>query len=70
MSTGVNNTVNSLLATNGLVYAGGTFTLTAGGVTVNRIAAWNESGWSALGSGVTGTGTGTRGKGGRQICGL
>jgi len=38
------------------VYAGGSFT-TAGGVTVNRVARWNGSGWSAL-SGPSGTGTG------------
>jgi hypothetical protein len=33
------------------VYAGGYFT-TAGGVTVNRIAKWDGSNWSALGSGL------------------
>lgn len=33
------------------LYAGGTFT-TAGGVTVNRIAKWNGTTWSALGSGM------------------
>ncbi len=36
------------------LYAGGRFT-TAGGVTVNRIAKWNGSLWSALGSGMDGT---------------
>ena len=46
------------------LYAGGLFT-TAGGVTVNRIARWNGSAWSAL-SGPCGTGVGdgsTRGSG-------
>jgi hypothetical protein len=35
------------------LHAGGTFT-SAGGVTVNRIAKWDGSIWSPLGSGVTG----------------
>jgi hypothetical protein len=35
------------------LYAGGEFT-TAGGVPANRIAKWNGSAWSALGSGMTG----------------
>ncbi len=35
------------------LYAGGGF-ITAGGVTVNRIAKWNGSSWSALGSGLDG----------------
>jgi len=35
------------------LYAGGTFT-TAGGASANRIARWDASGWSALGSGVSG----------------
>ena len=33
------------------LYAGGYFA-TAGGVTVNSIAKWNGSSWSALGSGI------------------
>ncbi len=33
------------------LYAGGLFT-TAGGVTVNRIAKWDGTAWSALGSGM------------------
>jgi len=40
------------------LYAGGQFT-TAGGVAVNRVAAWSGSGWSAL-SGPMGTGTDNR----------
>ena len=35
------------------LYAGGGFT-TAGGVAANRIAKWNGSAWSALGSGMNG----------------
>ncbi|HTV43549.1 MAG TPA: hypothetical protein VMF08_23500 [Candidatus Sulfotelmatobacter sp.] len=50
---GVNGTVDAILVTNGIVYVGGDFT-TAGGLTVNGIAEWNGSTWSALGSGVTG----------------
>jgi HYR domain-containing protein len=38
------------------LYAGGYFT-TAGGVAANRIAKWNGSSWSALGSGMAGIGT-------------
>ncbi len=34
------------------LYVGGTFT-TAGGTTVNRVARWNGTTWSALGSGLT-----------------
>jgi hypothetical protein len=41
-----------------MLYAGGRFT-TAGGVTVNRIAKWNGTSWSALGSGTVGVGNGT-----------
>ena len=35
----------------GNLYAGGDFT-TAGGVSANRIAKWDGSSWSALGSGM------------------
>jgi hypothetical protein len=38
----------------GNIYIGGTFT-TVGGVTVNRIARWDGTQWSALGSGVLST---------------
>ena len=41
------------------LYAGGQFT-TAGGLTVNRIAKWNGTEWSAL-TGSSGTGVGTGG---------
>ncbi len=52
LGSGVNGTVNAILVTNGVVYVGGGFT-TAGGVSVNNIAKWNGTAWSALGSGVT-----------------
>ena len=38
----------------GNLYAGGGFT-TAGGVSANRIAKWDGSSWSALGSGMNST---------------
>jgi hypothetical protein len=41
------------VAPNGDIYAGGVFT-TAGGTTVNGIAKWNGTAWSALSSGVAG----------------
>ena len=40
------------------LYAGGNFT-TAGGASANRIAKWNGSSWSALGSGMSGAGFST-----------
>lgn len=58
LGSGMNSYVYSLAAAGGNVYAGGGFTLAtnSGGstVTVNRIAKWNGSTWSALGSGVSG----------------
>jgi hypothetical protein len=39
------------LDSGGNLYAGGSFT-TAGGTTVNRIARWNGTSWSALGTGM------------------
>ena len=48
---GVDNTVYSLAWDGISLYVGGAFT-TAGGVTANRIARWNGSAWSALGSGM------------------
>jgi len=56
--TGFDHTVESLVVYNDgngdALYAGGNFT-TAGGVTVNHIARWDGSSWSAL-SGPAGTG--------------
>lgn len=62
LSSGMNNTVNTLdVDVSGKVYAGGSFT-TAGGITVARVAAWNGStsdlsgpSWSTLGTGLTAT---------------
>jgi hypothetical protein len=55
VNIGVNNIVWSLAVdTNNNMYAGGQFT-TAGGVAANRVARWNGSTWSALGSGVNNT---------------
>jgi len=45
------------IASDGTLYAGGTF-YAAGGITVNRIAKWDGTTWSALGGGVTGGLTG------------
>jgi hypothetical protein len=47
----MNGSVNALAVSGTDLYAGGYFT-TAGGVTANRIAKWNGSAWSALGSGM------------------
>lgn len=56
--TGTSDTVLALTVfddgSGAALYAGGSFTL-AGGVTVNRIAMWNGSDWSAL-TGPSGTG--------------
>jgi hypothetical protein len=49
--TGMNGTVLSLAVYGGNLIAGGSFT-TAGGVSCSRIAQWNGSAWSALGSGI------------------
>ncbi|MGD9153760.1 MAG: hypothetical protein PVG30_08965, partial [Gammaproteobacteria bacterium] len=49
--TGVENTVSALTNdTSGNLYVGGSFT-TAGGMTVNYIAKWDGTAWSALASG-------------------
>ena len=52
--TGVNNEVWALTVYNGEIIAGGTFTR-AGGVTVNRVARWDDTQWASLG-GPSGTG--------------
>src|SRR5262249_57631860 len=53
--SGMNQYGNVLaLAVSGTdLYAGGYFT-NAGGIAANRIARWNGSSWSALGSGIQG----------------
>jgi hypothetical protein len=50
----MNGGVYALAVSGTTLYAGGGFT-TAGGVTANRIAAWDGSAWSALGSGIAGS---------------
>jgi hypothetical protein len=50
---GVNGTVYAIAVNGPDVYIGGDFT-TAGAVTVNRVARWNGTSWSALGSGIDG----------------
>ena len=56
LGSGLNGTVYALTAintgnANAGLYAGGAFT-TAGGISANRIAKWNGTSWSALGTGV------------------
>lgn len=50
--------VRALAAHNGRVYAGGSFT-GVGRIQASRIACWDGTNWSALGSGVRGTNDGT-----------
>jgi hypothetical protein len=49
----VNGAVTSIALKNNNLYAGGLFGI-AGGAAANYIARWNGTGWSALGSGVSG----------------
>jgi hypothetical protein len=53
-SQGLNGIALALAEGGGYIYAGGSFT-DAGGVSVNNIAKWNGSGWSALGTGMDNT---------------
>jgi hypothetical protein len=54
LGSGTNNIIYALTVDkSGNLYAGGVFT-TAGSVSVNGIAKWNGSVWSALGSGASG----------------
>lgn len=50
-SAGLSGDVHALATSGATVYAGGNF-LNADGSTVNRIATWNGTSWSALGSGM------------------
>lgn len=62
LGSGMNSTVNALATYDDgsgdgdALYAGGAFT-NAGGVGANRVARWNGSTWTSLGSGVGGSGT-------------
>ncbi|MEW6016123.1 MAG: dockerin type I repeat-containing protein [Candidatus Zixiibacteriota bacterium] len=51
LGTGMNEGVAALTIFDGKLIAGGKFT-TAGGVEVNRIAAWDGNSWSSLGTGM------------------
>ncbi|MFO7609128.1 MAG: FlgD immunoglobulin-like domain containing protein [Candidatus Krumholzibacteriia bacterium] len=53
---GCNGPVNALLSHDGLLYAGGAYTL-AGGQGAGGIAGWNGTTWAPLGSGVAGVRT-------------
>src|SRR5947207_8873259 len=53
LGTGTSGKINAVTVFNGALIAAGTFT-TAGGVTVNNIAAWNGTAWTALGTGTDG----------------
>lgn len=52
LGNGLNNAVNALCVyddgTGSALYAGGAFTVANGNITVNRIARWNGSAWSAV----------------------
>jgi Rax2 C-terminal beta propeller domain len=56
LGSGVNNSVDALAVSGSDLYVGGFFTTATNGgggtVTVNRVAKWNGSSWSALGSGM------------------
>ena len=51
LGLGMNDIVFALAEYNGQLIAGGYFS-SAGGVSANRVAAWNGSSWSALSSGM------------------
>lgn len=55
MGGGVNSNVNAIVVRGPDVFVGGRFNL-AGGVPAGRIARWDGSAWSALGSGIVGPG--------------
>ena len=55
-NVGTSGRVNSIIYYGGSLYVGGNFTYAAGSsVTVNNIALWNGSNWSALPGGAAGT---------------
>jgi hypothetical protein len=47
-----NNTIQSMVVVNGILYVVGNFTV-IGGTNANYIASWNGTSWSALGSGLS-----------------
>lgn len=51
----IDGVVNAITVYNNEIYAAGNFT-NAGGVTVQNIAKWNGSGWSAVGTGIPSSG--------------
>ncbi len=51
---GVSSTVDALIASGSNLFVGGAFTTAGSGTTVNRIAKWDGSSWSALGTGMNG----------------
>jgi hypothetical protein len=55
VGSGMNGDVFAFTEYNSMLHAVGTFT-TAGGLAANRVAKWNGSAWSALGSGVPNVG--------------
>lgn len=65
LSTGVNNAVNALCVyddgTGPALYAGGAFTVAGGTVPANRIARWDGSSWTAVGSPLPGQDPGVDG---------
>jgi hypothetical protein len=56
LGTGVNSNVTAIAIIGTDVYAGGRFT-SASGTSASRIAKWNGTSWSALGSGTIGSST-------------
>lgn len=59
MGSGLNEIVESLkISPSGVLYAGGVFTA-SGSASINRVAYWNGSTWSALGDGISGFITGS-----------
>jgi hypothetical protein len=56
LGTGLNGTAQCMIVYNSKLIVGGSFS-TAGGTLANRIAAWDGSNWSTLGSGITGNNT-------------
>lgn len=58
LSQTVNNNINSLIQYNSKLIVGGSFTI-AGGLPANKIASYDGTSWSALGSGIKGAWSGS-----------